>query len=309
MTRRLKWLALGLVVVIGLAGIAVARRRVRAADPQRTIVVGGRVRTYRIHLPAGSPGGPRPLVILLHGRGGTGSGMNTLTGFDAVADHHGVIAVYPDGVDHSWADSLNTPAERAGVNDVAFIRALIDLLRSQYSIDRHRIYAAGMSNGAMMTERLGCDLANRIAAIAPVAGPMPQPLAAGCRPTRPLPVLEIHGTDDPIVAYGGGQITGGAGSVLSAPATFSLWGSLDGCRSAATQTSLPQRIDDGTTVQLRSYPRCHAGVAVKLYTVAGGGHTWPDGLPYLPRFLIGRTSRQFNASETIWEFFAAHPGP
>jgi polyhydroxybutyrate depolymerase len=92
------------------------------------------------------------------------------------------------------ADGLNTPAERAGVDDVAFIRALIDRVTRQYAIDPHRVYAAGMSNGAMMTELLGCRLANGVAAIAPVAGPMPEPLEAGCRPARPVPVLEIHGT-------------------------------------------------------------------------------------------------------------------
>jgi polyhydroxybutyrate depolymerase len=113
--------------------------------------------------------------------------MIRLTGFDAVADRHGVIGVYPDGVGRSWADGLNTPAERAGVDDVAFIRALIDRVTRQYANDPHRVYAAGMSNGAMMTELLGCRLANRVAAIAPVAGPMPEPLAAGCRPACPGP--------------------------------------------------------------------------------------------------------------------------
>ncbi len=274
-------------------------------DPQGRITVGGRVRTYRLHVPAPAPGGRRPLVIVLHGRGGDGRGMAGLTHFDGVADRFGFIAVYPDGVDHSWNDGLDTPAEQHGIDDVAFIRALIAQLVSHDGVDPSRVYATGLSNGAMFTELLGCRLAGTFAAIAPVAGPLPEPVAPGCVPARPLPVLEIHGTHDPWVPYGGGTLPSGVGSVLSAPATAAHWSEADRCHTEIV-SSLPLRIHDGTSVQVERHGGCAAGAQVELYTVVGGGHTWPGGEQYLPRLLIGRTSRQFDASETIWRFFAAH---
>jgi polyhydroxybutyrate depolymerase len=247
------------------------------------------------------------LVLAFHGRLGTGKGMAHLTGLDTTSDRHGFIVVYPDGVDRSWNDGLSTPAQQAGVDDVAFVQALIAQLQSRYAIDPRRIYATGLSNGAMFTELLGCRLAGTLAAIAPVAGTLPVPVAGGCAPARPLPVLLIHGTSDPYVPYRGGSLVSGVGSVLSAPQTFARWSVLDGCGGPPLTRALPRRVQDGTSVVTTVQRACPPGSAVELETIIGGGHTWPGGWQYLPKLLIGRTSTQIDASETIWSFFSRYP--
>ena len=307
--RRGRWIAASLLVVV--AALAVARHNALGArpnDPTGAVLSGGRVRTYRIHVPASYRAGrPVALVLAFHGRLGTGKGMARTTYLDTTSERHGFIVVYPDGVDRSWNDDLSTPAEQAGVDDVAFTQDLIARLRARYSIDPRRIYATGLSNGAMLTELLGCRLAGTLAAIAPVAGTMPTPVAAGCAPRAALSVLLFHGTSDPYVPYGGGSLVSGVGSVLSAPQTLQRWSTLDGCAGPARTAALPQRVQDGTSVTVAAEGGCPSNVAVQLDTIVGGGHTWPGGWQYLPAFLIGHTSRQIDASEAIWSFFAAHP--
>ncbi len=297
---------LAFVVVLG----AIRHSALGAApnDPAGALISGGRVRTYRIHVPASyRPGRPVALVLAFHGRLGTGQGMARLTDLDATSDRHGFIVVYPDGVDRSWNDGLPTPAAQAGVDDVAFVRTLIASLEGRYSIDARRIYATGLSNGAMFTELLGCELAGTLAAIAPVAGSLPTPVAASCSPRAPLPVLLFGGTSDPFVPYDGGELRSDVGTVLSAPATFARWSALDGCTGPSSSRARPPRVQDGTSVTVTREGGCPPGVAVQLDTIVGGGHTWPGGWQYLPAVIIGPTSRQIDASETIWSFFAAHP--
>jgi polyhydroxybutyrate depolymerase len=161
-----------------------------------------------------------------------------------------------------------------------------------------------MSNGAFMTNRLGCERADVFAAIAPVAGT----LGAGmpCQPSRPLPVLETHGTADPIVPFGGGPMRGRGGQsvIVSAPDQVARWRAGNGCQGPQSDETLPDA-RDGTTVH-RLAGGCPAGAEVVFMRVDDGGHTWPGGLQYLPRFTIGNTSRAFDESDTSWQFFDAH---
>lgn len=299
-----------MILAVGVA-LAVARHVALGAapnDPVGQVSSGGRTRTYRIHVPASYRAGhATALVLAFHGRLGDGRGMAHVTGMDTTSDEHGFIVVYPDGVDRSWNDGLTTPAEQAGVDDVAFVRTLIASLESRYSIDPRRIYATGLSNGAMLTELLGCQLAGTLAAIAPVAGTLPVPVAVQCAPARPLPVLLFHGTSDPFVPYNGGKLISGVGNVVSAPGTLADWSRLDGCAGPPRSRALAPTVSDGTSVTVTREAGCPRGVTVQLDTIVGGGHTWPGGWQYLPALIIGHTSRQLNASETIWSFFAAHP--
>jgi polyhydroxybutyrate depolymerase len=123
--------------------------------------------------------------------------------------------------------------------------------------------------------------------------------------------MDIHGTADPLVPYGGGTMTGrgGQSQILAATALFDRWRGWDGCGGATAQRDLPQRVEDGTSVQVTVAGGCPAGVVVELWTVAGGGHTWPGGQQYLPKRLIGPVSHQFDAPPTIWQFFTAHSRP
>lgn len=267
-----------------------------------SLVSGGLTRTYRVFLPAAARSGrPLPLLLSLHGRLGTGAGQAQLTNYDTVANAFGFIVVYPDGYQRSWADGRGTtPADKAGVDDVAFLGAVLDQVIAKEHVDTSRVYVAGMSNGGFMTERLGCDLANRFAAIAVVAANFDQPLAARCAPAHPMPVILIHGSQDPLVPEAGGPLDGEP--ILSTAATVSRWASLAGCGATPAVSALPVMVNDGTSIQRSTYTGCRNGAQVVFYDVIGGGHAWPDGAQYLPVAVVGKTSRNLNASVVIWQF-------
>ncbi|MBV8148447.1 MAG: esterase [Candidatus Eremiobacteraeota bacterium] len=272
-----------------------------AAGASETIEAGGRERTYLVHVPTRRP--PKmPLLLVFHGGGGSGQGMPHFTGFDALADRYGFLAVYPDGVNRQWNDGGKP---NNGVDDVGFVRALIVRLEQQFSIDRNRIFAAGISNGAMFSQRLGCELADRIAGIAAIDGNMPIAIASSCHPSRAVSVLLMNGTADPLMPFDGGNVTiGRRVAVASASQTVAFWGRHDGCAAAPSPTTLPAvEPADGTSIEREQYLHCRDGSKVTFYIVHGGGHTWPGGYQYLPAIFIGRTSNQLDASRTIAEFF------
>lgn len=277
-----------------------------ARDYDTSLMSRGLTRTYHVHLPpVAGAGQPLPLVLALHGRLGNGAGQAKLTNLNAVADQDGFIVVYPDGYQRSWADGRGTtPADKAGVDDVAFLDAVLDQVTARERVDAARIYVTGMSNGGFMTERLGCDLARRFAAIAVVAANFDRPLAERCAPAHPLPVLLIHGSDDPLVPEAGGSLDGEP--VLSTTDTAQRWASLAHCDATPSVDPLPVIVNDGTSIQRSTYTGCQGGAQVVYYDVIGGGHTWPDGFQYLPVAVIGKTSRNLDASAVIWQFFHGH---
>ncbi len=286
-------------------------------DFSSSIFSGGLQRTYLVHVSSiYDETKPTPQVIVLHGGGGSGQGMNALTQFNTVADRENFIVVYPDGFENHWNDGRGVQrysAQAQNVDDVGFISALIDHLADQFNIDAERVYVTGISNGAMMSHRLGCQLSEKIAAIAPVAGNLPVNMEPICSPSRPVSVLLINGTDDPLVPWAGGEVHLGPlklGQVLSVADTVKFWVTKDGCTAAPVEAPLPDTDPhDGTTVTTETYGGCQDDVEVVLYAVLSGGHTWPDGLQYSSEAVIGRTSRDFNASEVIWQFFKSHPMP
>jgi polyhydroxybutyrate depolymerase len=227
-----------------------------------------------------------------------------LTNYDAVADAYGFAAVYPDGIDLSWADGRGaSEPDRRGIDDVGFLSALIGKLVGDFGIDPGRVYVTGLSAGAFMANRLACDRADLIAAVAPVAGTLG--VNVPCNPSRPVSVLQTHGTADPVVPYDGGPMTGRGGSsdILSATAMSERWRQVDGCPGPA-EDILPST-GDGTTTRRSTSSPCGAGTAVVLLSVDGGGHTWPSAPDVLTT--VGSTTHTFNASFASWQFFAAHP--
>jgi polyhydroxybutyrate depolymerase len=211
--------------------------------------------------------------------------------------------VFFRGEGRHWADGRGTtPADRADIDDVGFIVELIARLSSEFSIDSSRVYATGISNGGFMAELLACRAADRFTAVAAVAATLPVAVATTCQPARPISVLLMHGTNDPLVPYRGGEVVQGGAMVKSAPATASAWARLNGCATGRSSTDLPDTSDDGTRVRLDRFA-CPGNTAVALYTIDGGGHTWPGGEQYLPVRLIGRTSRDIDASSVIAQFF------
>jgi polyhydroxybutyrate depolymerase len=270
------------------------------------ITVDGIERTYILHIPKSiDKSKPAPLVFALHGGGGTAKKMNALTGFNKVSDEYGFVLCYPQGIDKHWNDGRNVNITRINgieVNDVKFISSLIDTLIQKYNIDSSRVYACGISNGGMMSFRLGCELNSRIAAIAPVAISMSEYLYNLCSPGKPVPLMLIFGKDDPLVPYEGGSISFNRGEVVSVQNTVGFWVKNNDCNETPVITSIDNE-DDDTYVKKYVFSGVTGRDEVVFYLVYGGGHTWPDGKQYLPKLIVGRTSREFNASEEIWKWF------
>jgi polyhydroxybutyrate depolymerase len=301
--RRLRPSLLALVFVIALGGCGRATQANTPTDTIGGITVGGMQRTYLLHLPSSYQSShPAPLLIALHGAGDTGGGMAELTGFDTLADAQGFLVAYPDAVERIWADRNNTYADQAGVDDVAFIGALIDRVAASYAVDPARVYVSGFSLGGLMTFLLGCTLSGTVAAVAAVAATMPVSVAQGCPSTRPEPLLLIHGEGDDVIPAAGGTLPGQDGHLgptLSDADTAAFWAGRNGCTSPPGVTDLPATVNDGTRVRQTAYTGCRQNAEVVYDAVAGTGHVWPGGPQDPPTNL--------NASAAIWSFFASHP--
>jgi polyhydroxybutyrate depolymerase len=284
----------------------------------QTILVNELERSYRIHIPPSLPPNSTPaLIFVLHGGGGTAEGMErTLTkgGFNTRADQENAIVVYPDGIEKNWNDgrkNVSDPAHQQNIDDVGFFAALIEKLSHEFNINPKRIYATGISNGAMMSYRLACEMPEKIAAIAPVAGALPIDLLSYNISAFPISVCVISGTHDPLVPWDGGQVgfpRKPRGIVISVPESVLFWVTHNNCTPAPESTVLPD-VDptDHTWVQRDIYSNGTNSTEVILYTIYNGGHTWPDGPQYYPEFLIGKTTHDINANAVIWEFFSTHP--
>ena len=301
----------------GADGVAVSAAR----DITATLQHDGIERTYHAHFPPGFDKTKKhPLAVLLHGFGSTGAifdeaSANTIT---AAADKRGFVVVFPEGIEMSWNDGrperLKTDAEGNVVSpdDVGFISSLIALFKEQHGVDPNQIYASGISNGALMSYRLSFELSDQIAAVAAFTATLSDPLKDRTL-DHPVSVMIINGTEDPVAPFDGGQVTvpgehGPRGEILSTSATVDRYRELNGCGETPTVTQLPDKEPyDGTTTQMDTYSGCRNGGEVILVTVTGGGHTWPGGTQFLPVEMIGRVSRDFNASEMIFDFFQRHP--
>lgn len=308
------------VLVLSTAGCGLVGDRDRRDPPNpvvsvspgtstHTLLVDGRQRTYRLYRPASlTPTGPVPLVVMLHGALGTGEQAESSYGWNAEADRSGFVVAYPDGTNRSWAVSPDCcgPPARDGVDDVGFIRQLVESVAGLVPLDRTRVYATGISNGGMLAYRLACDT-TLFAAIGPVAatqlGPCPDP--------APISVIHIHGTADRTVPYGGGpgqRDNGGTGRnpvKLDGPPTPELiarWRTLDSC-TAPTSSH--------TGAVTTSSATCPQGRGVDLVTVEGAGHQWPGAPGPGPGarrlFDLDPPAAAPDATATIWRFFVAHP--
>jgi polyhydroxybutyrate depolymerase len=265
------------------------------ADAVWTITSGGIPRVVNVHVPAGyDPTRGTALVLNFHGFTSDAVQEAALSLMSDKADNAGFIVMYPlgTGTPLSWnAGACCGTAASSGIDDIQFVRDILDKAASELCIDPARIYATGMSNGGFLSHRIGCELSDRFAAIAPVAGVLG---IASCTPSRPVPVIEFHGTLDTLVPWDGSASLGFP-SVMD---TFHGWAQRDGCTGAPSQTYAQ---GDATC---QSYDQCTGGAQVTLCTIDGGGHTWPGGTP-VPS--LGLTSTDINATDAMWTFFAAHP--
>jgi len=308
MRRLIRWLVAAAIAAATAAGGLTTAISAQSAptEERRTLRVDGVERRYLILLPPSvRPGQPAPVVLVFHGGGGRAQGIAPHTGFSRLAEREGFVAVYPDGLGHRWNDGRGYASTH---DDVGFVRALLDSLRRELTIDPRRIYATGISNGAIFSYRLACDLPGVFAAVAPVAGAMPVALVSSCAHPEPVSVLAMQGTADPLMPYGGGGVARRRGRVLSAARSVAFWAAAAGCAAAPVTTPEPDVTPaDGTQVRRTAYPGCRDGRSVELYTIEGGGHTWPGGPPV--GGAVGRVSRDVDATALIWAFFAEHPRP
>jgi polyhydroxybutyrate depolymerase len=307
-------LAIAAVTFVSIAGrvlgLQARLRAAAAADERHSIAVGGIPRNYLLHTPSTLPSSKlAPLVLVFHGGGGHDWNMPGFTQVDALADEQGFFVAYPDAVDGNWNDGRGIST----TDDVAFVRALIDEVAHSHSVDPQRIYATGISNGGFFSNRLSCDLADKIAAIASVAATMPEGLVTVCKPSRPVSVLYIQGTKDPLVPINGGKIGfvrgRSRGVCISLDEAAKFWRTHDGISADPTVAKISDRVDDGTHVRRETWAAGRDNTEVVVYTIEGGGHTWPGGPQYLPAWLVGKASKNLDATRTIWEFFRQHSLP
>ncbi len=301
-----------ILVILVLAGWLFGAPRLSqpgaSGDQNGSVVYQGRKRNFLLHIPEKVRGKKGvPLVLVLHGGGGTPEAVARLTGFSELADEEGFIVVYPAAVNRHWNDGRNVKrfrSHREKIDDVGFIATLIDTLIRRIGVDASRVYAAGMSNGGMMCQRLGCELSPKLAAFASVGASLPENLAEQ-KPVMPIAVLMINGTADPIVSFQGGGVglVKLRGRVVAVPKAIEFWVKANGCEAVPMETTLVKS-DTGLGVHKTVYRGGREGTEVVLLTVEGGGHTWPGGRERSSKY--GRKTDAINATRLIWDFFLRH---
>ncbi len=308
-TRILVAIAL-LVLAISACGMGRSRESNASKLSSHTIAHDGLVRSYRLLIPSiYEEERSTSLVLWLHGGGGNGRQMCVLRGgINEMAEDEGFIVVCPDGFEGHWNDGRDIDQWRAhaeDIDDVGFLLALIEHLSAEYNIDADRVFITGVSNGGKMSLRMACEAPHIFAAAAPVIASLPVNLV--CIPSQPISILIMNGTEDPLVPLDGGEVhflRTELGLAWSTHEMVAFWIEANGCDSSPHVEQLPDLDpDDGTRITRDVYSDCDAGTRIILYTVEGGGHTWPGGSQYAPESLIGRVSQDMHAGEVIWRFF------
>jgi polyhydroxybutyrate depolymerase len=274
---------------------------------------GGIARSYIVHVPRGRQDGAFPVVLNFHGGGGNAQNQQRYSGMDRIADREHFLAVYPDGTGRTSMRTWNAGtccgyAAANQIDDVGFVRAVITDLARKIPVDRTRIYATGLSNGAMMSYRLAAEASDLVAAIAPVAGSM---VLVRFNPSRPVPVMHIHSVDDPRALYAGGlgppfPMTNSRVEHPPVEQQLAKWIAHNGCPATS---SLEKTLhghsgtsDESNGAAKYVYAPCTTGATVVLWKLRGSGHVWPGSDRTAP-WLLGRPTHLIDANEEIWAFF------
>jgi polyhydroxybutyrate depolymerase len=261
------------------------------------IICAGQQRTYLLYVPPSyNPTRPTPLVISMHGAGGWPALQKNISHWNQLADENGFIVVYPAGTELPKIWHVDLSAGRSA--DVDLISQLMSTLSTTYNIDQTRIYVDGLSNGGGMAFVLSCALADRIAAVGLVASAQSLPFS-WCVSQHAVPMIAFHGTADPIVPYQGGPSKMSSTPFPNIKTWTADWARRNGCEPNPVDTVL------ASDVTRSEYRNCDARADVVLYTIQGGGHSWPGGKP-LPEWWVGRTSNGIDATRQMWEFFRVH---
>jgi polyhydroxybutyrate depolymerase len=293
-----------LVVILALINLPIALAAIEAISFYADQANSGAVATprgpreYLLYVPPGyDPSKATPLVISMHGAMMWPAQQRDMTGWNRLADEHGFIVLYPSGEGGRVRVFELGPADLKAT--MQYVADLIDTVRSKYNIDADRIYADGLSNGAGTAFAVSCTLADRIAAIGMVSSALLLPFE-WCPDRRPIPLMAFHGTADTATPYGGGKSWVVPFPLPSVPQFVADWSARNQCRGQPVDARVAPR------VSRRSYSGCAGNADVVLYTIDGGGHTWPGG-GTLPEWFVGSINRNVNATRELWSFYQAHP--
>jgi len=302
MMKRRKGVIAAVMVLIGLPVLLVLVEAVWFYVSNRSngsFVSSGQKREYLLYVPRSyDRRKPTALVISLHGAGMWGAAQKETSQWNRVADEHGFIVVYPSGEGGGGPRVWHEGGGAEPSRDVRFISELIDTLEVRYNIDPRMIYANGLSNGGGMSFALSCTLSDRIAAVGMVGAALLLPFS-WCRDQRPVPMIAFHGTADAAAPYKGGFSWVAPQRFQGVRAFTASWARRNRCGTNPVDSVV------ATDVTRLEYTKCADDAAVVLYTIKGGGHTWPGGQP-LPEWFVGPTSNRIDASSLMWAFFRAH---
>jgi len=264
-----------------------------------SIVSSGQEREYLLYVPESyDRTKPTPLVISMHGGALWPAAQMEISRWNRMADEHGFLVVYPSGITGAGPRAWHVGRGPGLMRDVRYISELIDTLKAAYNIDSTSIYADGLSNGGGMAFVLSCTLSDRIAAVGMVAAALFLPWS-WCTDERAVPMIAFHGTADRAVPYHGGKSWVAPSVFPDIPTWVATWARRNRCA--------PNPVDSAVAADVtrRSYTNCADNAAVVLYTVQGGGHTWPGGGP-APEWFVGTTTRSIDATGQMWAFFREH---
>lgn len=260
-------------------------------DADHSVTVDGQDRSYVLHIPPGVPeSAPVPVVIVLHETTYTVSQMRSMTDFDDLADQNGIVLIYPRGFGTAWngGGCCGLPV-KDNVDDIKFVQKILSDLEPVITVDSNRIYAAGLGNGAIMAYRLACELSGTFSGIAAVQGPL---FYEECQPDNPVAVLHVHGLNNPIFPFSGGEsIEGGIPILPPVEQGISQWVEWNGCSGSPD-------VNTSGSVTHTVYSGCQANAVVELYTIDGLEYGWPAP--------AGSGEANFPATQTIWDFFVEH---
>ncbi len=276
-----------------------------------TVSYAGTDRKMSFHVPNSIAGQKNvPAVFVFHGGGGGIESIVSSSDMALFADSMGFVAIFPEAAGNQWNDGRSVVSQ--GADDVGFVKSIIANSEQLMGVDLGRVFASGVSNGGMFTQRLSCDAADLFSAVAIVSANMPADYQASCNPSRSIPKVFFNGTTDPIMPWAGGEIRslkalgmGAGGEVLSHDQTVAFWLGQDGCSSNSKSRSLPDSTNDGTTVALTTFSNCNGSTVLEFFEITGGGHSWP-GSDGKSRRVTGTVSQDISASEEMLKFFQGY---